>query len=122
MKRQTGVTLGGLIFFLLLLSLAVYTAFRILPAYMDYWVVGRTLSNLAAQPDIQGSSDESIRAQFAKQLNFNNVTLVSPSDLLIEHIPGGVRLSSAISAKLPFFGPVSLCLDFQAEASTGAGH
>lgn len=118
MKRQTGVTLSGLIFFLLLLSLAVSVAFRIAPAYMDYWLVGRVLNELVAQPDLQKNSDESIRDQFAKQLSMNNVTLVNRSDLLIERIPGGVKLSAPLSAKKPLIGPVSLCLDFQAEASS----
>ena len=124
MKRQSGITLGGMIIFLLLLSLAVYTGSRIAPGYMDYWAVSRTLDSLVAQPGIQGSSDENIREQFAKQLNMNNITEVDRSDLLIERIPGGVRLSAAFSAKRPLFGAVSLCLDFQAEArsATASGN
>jgi len=118
MKRQTGATLGGLIFFMLLLSLAVYGAFRVVPAYMDYWLVGRALDNLVALPSIQSSSDENIRAEFDKQLRFNNITLAKRSDLFIEHIPGGVRLSVNFSAKSPFLGAVNLCMDFQAEASS----
>jgi hypothetical protein len=118
MKRQTGITLGGMIFFLLLLSLAVYGASRIGPAYMDYWLVGKALNNLVDRPGIQSSSDESIREQFEKQLRFNNVNLADRSDLLIERIPGGVRLSVAFSAKRPFLGAVSLCMDFQAQASS----
>jgi hypothetical protein len=118
MKRQTGVTLGGMLFFLLLLILAVYTASRTLPVYVDYWLVGKALDNLVAQPGIQNSSDESIRSQFQKQLLFNNVTLVDRSDLLIDTIPGGVRLSVPISSKRPFIGPISLCMDLQAQASS----
>lgn len=119
MKRQTGATLGGLMFFMLLLSLAVYSAFRIVPAYMDYWLVGRALDKLVELPSIQSSSDEDIRAEFAKQLNFNNVTLAKRSDLFIERVPGGVRLSANFSVKSPFLGPVNLCMDFQAAASSG---
>ena len=119
MKRQIGVTLGGMLIFMLLLSLVVYTASRIVPAYTDDWLIGRALDNLVAQPGLQSSSDESIRAQFAKQMNFNNITVAKRADLLIERIPGGVRLSASFSTKRPFLGPVSLCLDFQAEASSG---
>ena len=117
MKRQTGFTLSGLIFFLLLLVLALYTAMRIAPIYVDYWVVNRALSDLAAQPNLQDSDDDSIRTLFGKQLSLNNVTRVTRSDLLIERLPGRVKLSTAITAKRPFLGPISLCLDFQAEAN-----
>lgn len=119
LKRQTGITLGGMIFFMLLLSLAIYAASRIGPAYMDYWLVGRTLNDLVDKPGIQSSSDESIREQFEKQLRFNNVNLADRSDLLIERIPGGIKLSVTFSAKRPFIGAVSLCMDFQAQASSG---
>ena len=120
MKRQSGVTLGGMMMFLLLLIMVLYTATRIAPGYMDYWLVGRAMDTLLAQPNIQNGDDENIRAQFDKQLRFNNITQVKRSDLLIERLPGGLHLSVAFSVKRPFIGPISLCLDFEAEA--GATH
>jgi hypothetical protein len=118
--RQTGLTLGGMMFLLLLLIATIYSASRVAPGYMDYWVVSRILNSLVAQPGIQSSSDDTIRTQFGKQLNMNNITQVDRSDLLIEHVPGGVKLSVAFSVKRPFIGRSSLCLDFQADASSGA--
>lgn len=124
MKRQSGATLSGLIFFLILLGLALYTAVRIVPAYMDYWLIGRVLDTLVAQPSLRNSSDENIRTQFAKQLAFNNITLADRSNLLIERTAGGLNLSAAFSVKQPFLGPINLCLEFQAEADSGSqpGH
>ncbi|MDO9225882.1 MAG: DUF4845 domain-containing protein [Pseudomonadota bacterium] len=119
MKRQIGATLGGMIFFLLLLSLAAYTASRVIPAYMDYWLVQRALVKLVAQANPQGQDDEQLREQFTKQLSLNNITLAKRSDLYIERIPTGVRLTVTFSAKRPFLGPVHLCMDFQAEAQSG---
>lgn len=119
MIKQRGVTLGGLLIFLVLASFFAYAGSRILPVYMDYWLVKRELQNLAVQPNVQNITDESIREQFAKQLHFNRITLATRSDLLIERIHSGVRLSAALSAKRPFIGPVNLCMEFQAEAVTG---
>jgi hypothetical protein len=120
MNRQSGVTLGGMIFFLLLLGLAAYTATRVIPAYMDYWLVQRALDELVAQPNLQDTADDRIREQFAKKLSLDNITLATRSDLYIERIPAGMRLTASFSAKRPFLGPVNLCMDFQAEASSGA--
>jgi hypothetical protein len=116
MRNQQGITLGGMILFLMLMILAFYAASRIVPTYADYWLVGRALDTVLAQPNIQSSSDEGIREQFDKQLHFNNVTAATRSDLLIEHVPMGLHLSVTISAKRPFIGPVSFCMDFVAEA------
>ncbi len=120
-QRQAGFTLSGMMMFLLVIVLALYTATRIVPAYMDNWVVDKTLKDLVALPDIQNSSDTSIRDQFAKQLGLNNITQITRDDLSIERTPSGIRLSVAFSTKKPFLGRVSLCLDFQSTARSGGG-
>ena len=122
MNKQTGVTLGGMMIFLFLMGLAAYSATRVIPAYMDYWLVQRTLDQLVRQDNLANGDDEHIREQFAKHLSLNNITLVKRSDLLIERIPSGVRLSATFSTKRPYMGSVNLCLDFQAEASSGGGN
>lgn len=119
MKHQTGATLSGLMLFLFLLGLVLYTGSRIVPAYLDYWLVDRTLESLVLQPSIQNGDDEYIRGQFEKELKLNNVTLSTRSDLLIERIPGGLHLSAAMAVKRPFLGPIHLCLEFLAEARAG---
>ncbi len=118
MNRQRGFTLGGLMFLLLLLGFAAYTAARVLPAYMDYWVVKRVMRNVLDQPDVQNIRESDLRLKFAKELNLNNVKVVTAEDLEIEPVPGGLRLTASFSAKEPFMGPVHLCMDFHAEASS----
>ncbi len=119
MKQQRGITLGGMVIFLAFVVLAIYAGTRIVPAYVDYWLIGRALDNVVSQPNVQSDSDESIREQFEKQLRFNNVTVVTRSDLLIEREAGGMHLSVPISARRPFMGPISICMDFLAEARAG---
>jgi hypothetical protein len=118
MKRQRGVTLGGVFFLMMLLGFAAYAAARILPAYMDYWVVKKIMRNVVDQPNLNELKESDLRLKFAKELNLNNVKVVTQDDLVIEQVPGGVRLSTSFSVKEHFMGPVNLCMDFQAEAGT----
>jgi hypothetical protein len=118
MKRQRGVTLGGVFFFMMLAGFAAYAAARILPAYMDYWVVQRIMRNVLDQPNVQAVKESELRLRFAKELNLNNVKVVHSEDLVIEAMPGGYRLTTAFSVKEAFMGPVSLCMDFRAEATS----
>ncbi len=117
MKRQRGFTLGG-VFFMILVGFAVYAAARVVPAYMDYWVVKRIMRNVVEQPDLLDIREGELRLKFAKELNLNNVKVVQPEDLVIDSIPGGLRLSAEYSVKKPFMGSVSLCMDFRAEVSS----
>lgn len=121
MNKQAGVTLGGMMFFLMLLTFAAYIAARVVPAYMDYWMVRSTLEQIASQADVGDRSNEQIRDQLMKQLRLNNVTVVDRSDLSIERIPGGVYLSVPMASKKPFMGPLHLCMEFQAEARSTGG-
>ena len=117
-KQQRGITLSGVMFFMILVGFSAYSAARVLPGYFDYWSVQRIMKNVVEQPNIQDSKERDIRAKFVKELQINNIETVNSEDLLVEWIPNGVRLSVDFSVKKPFMGPVSLCLDFQAEAAS----
>ncbi len=118
MKRQRGITLGGIFIFMMVMGFFAYIAARVLPGYFDYWTLQRIMQNVLALPDIKDAKESAIRAKFVKELQINNMKTVNSEDLLIEWVPNGVRLSASFSMKQPFMGPVSLCLDFQAEATS----
>lgn len=112
MKRQRGMTLGGLMFLMLLVGFAAYSAFRVLPAYIDYWTVRSILRGIATQPELDRIKERELRERFARELRLNNVTVVDANGLVIERVANGVLLSTEFSAKKPFIGAVNLCMDF----------
>lgn len=118
LNRQRGITLGGVFIFMMLMGFAAYIAARVLPGYMDYWTVQRIMKNVFEMPDFKDAKENAIRAKFNKELQINNMKTVTGDDLIVEWVPNGVRLSVSFSIKQPFMGPVSLCLDFQAEATS----
>jgi Tfp pilus assembly protein PilX len=118
LKRQRGITLGGVFVFMMVMGFVAYIAARVLPGYMDYWTVQRIMKNVLEMPDVNNAKESAIRAKFNKELQINNMKTVSNDDLIVEWVPNGVRLSVSFSMKQPFMGPVSLSLDFQAEATS----
>lgn len=118
MRHQRGVTLGGVFFFMMLVGFAAYTAARILPAYMDFWVIEKIMRNMLEQPNLLDIKERELHTKFARELSLNNVKVVTADELVIDQVPGGLRLSASFSVKAPFMGPVNLCMDFQPEASS----
>lgn len=118
MKNQRGVTLGGVMIFMFLVGFFAYAAARILPAYSDYWVVKKVITNMASQPDFKDWKDRDIYMKFDKEMSLNNITTISSSDLLVDRKTNSVTLSTSFSAKKPFIGPVGFCMDFHVEASS----
>jgi hypothetical protein len=114
-NRQAGVSLGGLIFFLLLIVFVIYVAARTVPAYVDYWQLGHVLENSLQAPGGEKLTAHEIRTRFTKELSLNNIKTVDPTDLLIEPTENGYRLVAEYSVKQPFWREISLYMDFVVE-------
>lgn len=117
-RRQRGLTMIGLLFFALLLGFVVYTASRLLPAYLDYWAVKKALVDMSRDPALSGSGLAAYRDAFDKRLYISNITDVGRKDLKMEKVKNGVRLMAKWTVRKPFIGPVNLCLDFEADSAT----
>lgn len=115
-QQQLGLTFGGLLFFLFLLGFVVYTAARLLPAYLDYWAVKKALVDMANDPLLEDGGLSAYRDAFAKRLYVSNITDVERKDLEMEKVKDGIVLRVAWTVRKPFIGPVNLCLDFKAES------
>jgi len=119
MRKQLGMSLGGLILLLLLLVFAAYTAARILPAYMDYWTLKHVLENsLQTLPGESRLTAKGIRSRFQKELNLNNIKTVSGDDLSVEATQEGFKITAEYTVKEPFWREISICMDFKAEAES----
>ena len=119
---QSGFTFFGLLIFLAFLLFLSYVAMRLVPPYLDYWMIKRAVADLAANPELAGDGDAQYRDAFEKRLRMNNIDVVKRRDLVVEKIKDGTRLSAAWTVRTHFLGPVNFCLDFQAESAPAPTH
>lgn len=87
MKRQSGITLVGFIFLLVVAAFFAYTAMKLVPAYMDYFNVAKALNTVASQSQASGVTPEMMRRQLDTQqlsqyfadedIAENNISIVS---------------------------------------------
>ena len=118
MKRQRGVTLGGVFFFMMLVGFGAYMASRILPGYMEYWTLQRILKNVVEQPNAKDMKESELRSKFAREIQTNNMDGELNDQLEVEWVPSGVRLAIEFTMQRPFMGPVSFCMKFRAEETS----
>lgn len=117
MRKQLGMSLGGLILLLLLGVFVVYIAARTVPAYMDYWSLQHVMEN-SLKPLVgenEKPTPQSIRNRFRQELDLNNIKTVSVEDLEIEPTQTGFIVIVEYSVKEPFWREIHLCMDFKAE-------
>jgi len=118
MQRQLGLSFGGLLVLLAIVGFCVYTVFRLEPAYMDYWLVKKSLEAVANDPQNVKASDGEIMLHLAKELEVNNVRVIKAGDVELERVQEGIKLSVDMSTKTPYFGSVSLATELHAEGIT----
>lgn len=115
MHGQKGLTLISLLFMLMLAVTAAMVAFKVVPAYIQYYTVRDTLRNILASDVHQ--TNQAIRESFSKRLLVNYVDGITERDLIIEQDNNQIILTVPISRKEHFIDGVSICVDLEATAS-----
>jgi hypothetical protein len=60
MKRQSGISMIGFVIVLIVAAFFVYTAMKLVPAYMDYFSVSKALNTVATQAQSADMSGEEL--------------------------------------------------------------
>jgi hypothetical protein len=116
-KQQLGVTFGGFIMILIILAGVAIFAMKLIPSYMEYGEIQKTLEAIVHDPEMQTASIKEIKDSFSKRANImNDVSSVNPDDLVISKDGGVLSLSASYSKKIPLVGNVSLFIEFKPSA------
>ena len=112
MRKQKGLTLTGTIAWAVALVLAALLAFRVGPAYLEYFAIQKNLRAIASDPEVASGKRGPVEKSFALRSAIDDMPSISASDLQIEKDGDQVVISASYSKRLPLFGQVSICLDF----------
>jgi hypothetical protein len=110
-RRQSGVTLIGLLFWAVLLSSAALLAMKVFPAVSEYRTILSMVNKIAASG---GTTVPEIRAAFgrAAQVEYG-VTSIKGQDLVVTKEDDRVVISFAYDKEIPLFEPVYLLIKFE---------
>jgi type II secretory pathway pseudopilin PulG len=108
MGKEGGFSLSGLIVVLVVLGFLAVMAMKIFPAWAEY----RAIKQAIVAAKAAGSSTLEIQQAFARNAEINNITAISPKDLVISRDNGQPEVSFAYEKRIPVGGNVSLLFDF----------
>ena len=108
---QRGVTLLGLIFWAVLISVGALLAMRVLPTVNEFVTIKRVVTKVAVEG---GSTVPEIRAAFerAKSIEYA-IQSISGKDLDVTKDNDKVVVSFAYDKEIELFGPVSLLIKYR---------
>jgi Tfp pilus assembly major pilin PilA len=114
MKHERGLSLVGLIIVASLVAVLALVGFKLMPTYIEYFTVQKVIKDLARSPEYRGASVKDIKIAFAKRADIDNISSLKADDLEItKEGSGGFTIVASYAVKIPLFGNVSACIDFE---------
>jgi hypothetical protein len=113
--RQRGISLVGLLFWAILISLVVLVALRVFPTVNEYLTIQRAVNKIATSG---ASSVGEIRAAFERQKEIEySISSISSKDLSITKENDQVVISFAYDKEVPLFDPVFLLIKYSGHST-----
>jgi hypothetical protein len=114
-SRQRGLSMLGFLFVAAVVLAVALLAFRMVPAYIEYFTIQKALDGALA--DSNDLSVTSIRKAMDRRLSADYADAISAKDVDVTKSGNTITASVSWEKKLPVVKNVSILLEFDASAS-----
>ncbi len=115
MKNQRGLALSGLLSWGMVIAVVAMLGIRVAPEYLTYFKIVKAVKAVALNSS--GKTVPEIRASFAKYLEVEHVSTITPADLDISKEGNDVVIAFAYESRIPLISNISLLIDFEGSTS-----
>ena len=112
MHRQRGMTFIGLLCILGLVGLIGYAGLRLVPLYLNYMKVARTLDAAATEAKSDNPDPATLRRSLERHWEIEDITGVDYKDVEVVKDEHGISLHVAYDDSAPYVANVSLLVHF----------
>jgi hypothetical protein len=110
--RQRGATFLGMIVILVILGSAVYAGIRLVPVYMEYMKVARSLEQVRDEYSAVEANPYLIRRSLERRWDVEDIASIGWKEVEISKTNEGYDLRAAYSVERPFVANVYLLTKF----------
>jgi Tfp pilus assembly protein PilE len=112
---QRGLSMIGFLFVAAVVLVVALLAFRMIPAYIEYYTIQKALENALAE--VNDPTLLNVRRAVERKLDADYADAVTAKDVELQKSGNTVTVSAAWDRKLPLVHNVSLLIEFHASAS-----
>ncbi len=113
-RRQTGISLMGLISILIILMVVALFGMKIIPSFLEFRAAKGAIQAVAREKP--GASKLDIQRAFQNYATIDGIESVKPTDLDISKQGNEVTIAFAYRKEIPLFTGVALCIDYAARS------
>jgi Tfp pilus assembly protein PilE len=111
-QRQQGMTFIGLLCILAIVGLIGYAVIRLVPVYLNYMKISRTMEMTATEVKGENPDPGNIRRILERHWQIEDPTAVETKDIEITKDNAGVSMHVAYDDVVPYISNVSLSVHF----------
>jgi hypothetical protein len=111
-KHQRGLTISGLVVWLVILVFLALLAMKLIPAYMEYGSAKNAIHSIARE---RNATPADVRRAFNARATIDDITVIKAADLDITKQGNDMVIAFAYRKEVPLFANVGLYLDFAAD-------
>ena len=110
--RQRGMTFIGMLFILVMLGMFLYAGVRLLPIYLNYMKVARSMDAAAGEFKTENPDPGAVRGSLEKHWQIEDISSVDAKDVEVAKDESGIVLHVAYDDTAPYIANVSLSMHF----------
>ena len=111
-QRQQGMTFIGLLCILVLAGAVVYAGIRLVPVYLNYMNIVKTMETTASEFRGENADPGAIRNSLERHWEITTISAVDYKDVEITKDESGVSLHVVYDDSEPYIANVSLAVHF----------
>ena len=111
-RPQQGMTFIGLLCILVLVGAIGYAGVRLVPVYLNYMKLARTMESAASEFKGETGSLDGVRKSLDRHWAIEDITAVDQKDIEITKDDNGLQLHVAYDDAVPYIANVSLSVHF----------
>ncbi|MGH8303443.1 MAG: DUF4845 domain-containing protein [Steroidobacteraceae bacterium] len=119
--RQRGVTAIGWLILLVPFAVIIYACIRLLPIYLNYMEVSRSLNELTSEYRTGGATPQAIRESLQRRFDVEGVDYPTVKDISISRQAQGWAVEAAYYDQTPLFAHITLQVQFDKTVTLGGG-
>ncbi|MCX8048963.1 MAG: DUF4845 domain-containing protein [Methylohalobius sp.] len=118
-RRQSGMTLIGLVITFGLIGFFTLLALKIMPIYLEHFKVVSSLESLKRTPELAAQTPHEIRNLLIKRLDINMVENVRPEHIRVVKRGGITQVEVSYAVEKPIVGNLSVIVYFDDKIEAG---
>jgi len=111
-RGERGMTFIGLLCILVLVGAIGYAAVRLVPVYLNYMKLARTMESAASEFKGESAALDGVRKSLDRHWAIEDITAVDQKDIEITRDEGGLQLHVAYDDAVPYIANISLSVHF----------